>query len=57
MKLGRRTLHLQNMPLTVQDMVLVFIGFMVFCNYVGGSKLVFINTIFCKPTLNNDYMI
>ena len=29
---------------------------MVFCNYVGWSKLVFINTILCKPTLINDYM-
>ena len=29
---------------------------MVFCNYVGWSKLVFINTILCKPTLNNDHM-
>ena len=47
---------MQNMPLTLQDMVLVFIRFMVFCNYVGWSKLVFITTILCKPTLNNEYM-
>ena len=31
--------------------------FMVFCNYVGWSKLVFINTILSKSTLNNEYMI
>ena len=48
---------MQNMPLTFLDMVLVFIRFMAFCNCVGWSKLVFINTILCKPTLNNDYMI
>ena len=55
--LGRRTQHLQNMPLTLQDIVLIFIRFMVVCNYVGWSKLVFSNTTLCKPTLNNDYMI
>ena len=37
--------------------MLVFIRFMVFCNYVGWSKLVSINTTLRKPTLNNDYMI
>ena len=46
------------MPLTLQDMVLVFIRFMVFLyNDVGWSKLVFINTILRKPKLDNDYMI
>ena len=44
------------MPLTLQDMVLVVIRFMVFRNYVGWSKLIFISIILCKPTLNNDYM-
>ena len=45
------------MPSTVQDMLLVFIRFMAFCKYVGWSKLIFINTILCKSTLNNDYMM
>ena len=48
---------MQNMPLTLQDNGTSFyLDLWFFCNYVGWSKLVFINTILCKPTLNNDYM-
>ena len=46
-----------NMPLTIQDsFYLVFYLDLLFCICVGWSKLVFNNTILCKPMLNNDYM-